>query len=76
MVQVVRAVRDVPSGEELTVSYLGREDFSPVAVRQRILHERWLKALQFVFYTASLTTQKLKCSTKICLLVTAFHFPL
>eukprot|EP00983_Pelagomonas_calceolata_P094685 1157914-Pelagomonas_calceolata.AAC.4 len=39
---VVRAVRDVPAGEELTVSYLGREDFSPAAARSRLLEERWV----------------------------------
>ncbi|KAF5829055.1 hypothetical protein DUNSADRAFT_16639 [Dunaliella salina] len=38
---VVRAVRDVPAGEELTVSYLGREDFSPASARSRLLEERF-----------------------------------
>jgi hypothetical protein len=37
---VVRAVCDIPAGEELTVSYLGREELSPAQVRQKLLHDR------------------------------------
>jgi hypothetical protein len=38
---VVRAVRDIPAGEELTVSYLGREELAPAPVRQKLLHDRY-----------------------------------
>lgn len=29
------------TGDELTVSYLGREEFAPVGARQAVLQERW-----------------------------------
>lgn len=29
------------TGDELTISYLGREEFAPAAARQAVLHERW-----------------------------------
>ncbi|KAF8063038.1 Orct2 [Scenedesmus sp. PABB004] len=38
---VVRSVDDVPAGEELLVSYLGREEYSPAPVRQALLAERF-----------------------------------
>ena len=38
---LVRAVTDVAAGEELTVSYLGREEFAPAAARRAALLERW-----------------------------------
>ncbi|WIA19949.1 hypothetical protein OEZ85_005832 [Tetradesmus obliquus] len=38
---VVRAVEDVAAGEELTVSYLGREEFAPAGARQAVLQERY-----------------------------------
>jgi len=38
---VVRAVADIPKGEEVLVSYLGRELLTPLQVRQELLEERY-----------------------------------
>ncbi|KAI8465647.1 MAG: hypothetical protein J3K34DRAFT_82272 [Monoraphidium minutum] len=38
---VVRAVQDMAAGDEVTVSYLGREEFAPAQARQAVLLERW-----------------------------------
>uniref|UniRef100_A0A7S0UK48 SET domain-containing protein n=1 Tax=Polytomella parva TaxID=51329 RepID=A0A7S0UK48_9CHLO len=37
----VRAARPISAGEELTISYLGREDFSPLSERGKIIQERY-----------------------------------
>ncbi|MEW5300414.1 MAG: hypothetical protein WDW36_003345 [Sanguina aurantia] len=38
---VVRAVRPVLPGQHITISYLGREDYSPASERNRALSERY-----------------------------------
>ena len=38
---IVRASSDLRQGEEVTISYLGEEDFSPVAMRQDVLSRRF-----------------------------------
>jgi hypothetical protein len=38
---LVRAVDDISAGDEVSVCYLGREDFSPAATRQQLLHQRF-----------------------------------
>ncbi|GBF93793.1 hypothetical protein Rsub_06125 [Raphidocelis subcapitata] len=38
---VVRAVQDIAEGEEVTISFLGRQEFAPVGARQAVLRERW-----------------------------------
>lgn len=39
--QVMRAVRPVLAGQQITISYLGREDFSPASARNSALQERY-----------------------------------
>lgn len=39
--QVVRAAVDIPSGQELSLSYLGPQLFAPAAVRQQELQQQW-----------------------------------
>jgi hypothetical protein len=37
----LHAAAGCPAGEELTVSYLGREEFAPAGARQAMLQERY-----------------------------------